>query len=79
MARESSSTGKKLSKIQYYPSPQKLYTLFDTLSNFEEHTSDLFSLGILALQLYYPQQNLLNLYKHSSSSYLNCSIDLNQL
>lgn len=70
---------KKLKKLQGYPSPQKLYTFYDSLSVFEEYTSDLFSLGILALQLIYPHQNLSGIYKNVNSSYLNCSIDLNEL
>jgi hypothetical protein len=71
--------GRKGKKVQGFPSPQKLYTYFDTLSTFEEHTSDLFSLGILALQLIYPHQNLAGIYKNANSRYLNCSIDANEL
>lgn len=36
-------------------------------------------MGILALQLIYPQQNLSLLYKNTNSKYLNCSIDMNEL
>jgi hypothetical protein len=45
---------KKIKKIKGFPSPQKLYTYFDSLTHFEEFTADLFSLGIVALQLYFP-------------------------
>ena len=44
---------KSRNNIDGYPSPQKLKSYYDSLSGFEELRGDLFSLGLVALQLYY--------------------------
>ena len=79
VVREEESWLRRFKKIQGFPSPQKLYTLFDSLSSFEEHASDLFSLGMVSLQLVYLHETLSQLYKNTNSHYLNCAIDMNQL
>jgi hypothetical protein len=44
---------KSTNNVSGYPSPQKLKSYYDSLSGFEELRGDLFSLGMVALQIYY--------------------------
>lgn len=44
---------KSIKTVEGFPSPQKLRTYYDSLTGFEEMRGDLFSLGVVALQLYY--------------------------
>ena len=66
-------------KIEGYPSPQKLKSLYDSVTSFEEMRGDLFSLGIVALQLLNINQDMSMLYVNPNPTYRNYSIDLQRL
>jgi hypothetical protein len=68
--------------ITGFPSPQKLRENYDLLVNFDQHTSDLFSLGVTALQLHYLNVNIRDIYSARTTSYHNTYLNfelLNQL
>ena len=62
-----------------FPSPQRLRTYYDTLTSSEELRGDLFSLGIVALQLHYPLHDMHALYTNLDPRFCNYKIDLNAL
>lgn len=67
---------KSRNSLNGYPSPQKLKSYYDSLSGFEELRGDLFSLGLVALQLYYATENIKSLYSSPDPKYRNYSINL---
>ena len=62
-----------------YPSPQKLRSFYDSLTSFEELRGDLFSVGMVALQLVYLDQDVSVLYTNPNPSYRNYTIDFERL
>jgi len=62
-------------KIKGYPSPQKLYDCFDTLTGLEQFPADLFSLGVVALQLYYPLMTIKEIYINKNPQYENNKVN----
>ena len=65
---------KSLGPISGYPSPQRLKSYYDSLSNHEELRGDLFSLGMLALQLIYLNENVTDLYVNPNPTFRNYTI-----
>lgn len=49
-----------------FPSPQKLRENYDSLASLDQHTSDLFSLGVVALQMHYPSRDIREIYSRNS-------------
>jgi len=66
-------------QIYGYPSPQKLKSFYDSLTSFEELRGDLFSLGMVALQLVYLDQDVSIVYSNPNPSYRNYTIDFERL
>lgn len=66
-------------QIEGYPSPQKLKSLYDSVTSFEEMRGDLFSLGMVALQLLNLNEDISALYVNPNPVYRNYSIDLQRL
>ena len=80
LEKDSQANGIRQSKrIKGFPSPQKLINYFDKLSNFEQFYADLFSLGIVALQMYFVGNDMSNLYKNKNPTYCNNSLDVSLL
>jgi hypothetical protein len=73
--RESSESYGYRRKVRGYPSPQKLRQEYDMLISFEELPSDLFSLGVVALQMYHLEQNLHQIYTVKSTVYQNSHVN----
>lgn len=65
--------------IEGYPSPQKLKSLYDSITSFAELRGDLFSLGFIALQLHDLNEDVSLLYINPNPVYRNYSIDLPRL
>lgn len=61
--------------IKGYPSPQKINDCFDKLTGFEQFPADLFSLGVVALQLCYPMMNIKEIYINKNPRYENNRIN----
>ena len=66
-------------QIEGYPSPQKLKSLYDSVTAFEEMRGDLFSLGLTALQLFDLNEDISMLYVNPNPVYRNFSFDLQRL
>ena len=62
--------------VEGYPSPQKLRSYYDSVTGFEEMRGDLYSLGLIALQLYYPREDIKALYTNPDPNYRNYKIDI---
>lgn len=59
-----------------FPSPQKLREHYDVVLNLGDFYSDLFSLGVLALQMCYLERDIRReIYRPKQAAYLNWSID----
>lgn len=54
-----------------YPSPSRLLSRVDSGMNIESFCEDLFSLGMVALQLYFPFENIKKVYKNKNTAYQN--------
>ena len=53
--------------------------MYDSVTIFDEIKGDLFSLGLVALQLFYLNQEISMLYVNPNPSYRNYSIDMQRL
>lgn len=61
---------------QTYPSPQKLREYYDVVLNLSQFYSDLFSLGVVALQMCYLEKDIRKeIYRSKQVAYLNWSIN----
>lgn len=58
-----------------FPSPQKLRGYYDILINFDEYASDLFSLGVVALQMQYLDRDMQDIYSIKHAAYHNTCIN----
>jgi hypothetical protein len=52
-----------------YPSPNTLLSKVDSGLNLDFFCEDLFSLGMIALQMYFPLENIKNVYKNKNTHY----------
>lgn len=49
-----------------FPSPQRLRENYDAVANLDQHTSDLFSLGAVALQMHHLSRDVREIYSKNS-------------
>ena len=63
------------SKINGYPSPAILFNRVDTGMNIDILKEDLFSVGLIALQMLSPEIDIKSIYKTKNKAYLNIKID----
>ena len=57
-----------VNRIQGYPSPQKLFSMMDAII-YDQHKSDLFSLGVVALQMCYIDTNIREIYTNNGNQF----------
>jgi hypothetical protein len=64
-----------------YPSPEKLYSNYDIMKQFDDYPSDLFSVGVIGLEMYYLDSNIKEFYVPDSgySSYENVKLNERKL
>ena len=67
------------SRISGYPSPATLFNRIDSGMNLDTLKEDLFSIGIIALQLLNMESDIKNVYKSQSKSFLNIKIDFDAI
>lgn len=77
--REQDSQAYAAKKIVGYPSPAILFNQYDSGLRIDKFKEDLFSVGIIALQLLNPELNIKSVYQNKSRKYENPKVNFEMI